>query len=68
MSDRNKRYRLSRRHVLAGLGAAGIASAGAGLGTSAYLNDTESFEDNTITAGTLDLEVDWGEHYSFPQI
>ena len=63
MSDRNKRYRLSRRHVLAGLGAAGIASAGAGLGTSAYLNDTESFEDNTITAGTLDLLVGYYSYW-----
>jgi predicted ribosomally synthesized peptide with SipW-like signal peptide len=68
MSERTNRYRLSRRHVLAGLGSVGLASAGAGLGTSAYLNDTESFEDNTITAGTLDLKVDWEEHYSYPQI
>jgi len=68
MPDNNNRYRLSRRNVLAGLSAAGLASAGAGLGTSAYLNDTESFDDNTIAAGKLDLKVDWEEHYSFPQI
>jgi predicted ribosomally synthesized peptide with SipW-like signal peptide len=66
MSDRNNRYRLSRRTVLAGLGGAGIASASAGLGTTAYLNDTESFEDNTITAGTLDLKVDWQQTYDGP--
>ncbi|QKY21036.1 hypothetical protein B4589_011855 [Halolamina sp. CBA1230] len=63
MSDRNNRYRLSRRTVLAGLGGAGIASASAGLGTSAYLNDTESFEDNTITAGTLDLLVGYYSYW-----
>ncbi|WP_435117891.1 SipW-dependent-type signal peptide-containing protein [Halolamina sp. C58] len=63
MSDRNDRYRLSRRTVLAGLGGAGVASASAGLGTSAYLNDTESFEDNTITAGTLDLLVGYYSYW-----
>lgn len=63
MSDRTNRYRLSRRTVLAGLGGAGIASASAGLGTSAYLNDTESFEDNTITAGTLDLLVGYYSYW-----
>jgi predicted ribosomally synthesized peptide with SipW-like signal peptide len=54
--------------VLGGLGGVGLASAGAGLGTSAYLNDTESFEGNTISAGELDLKVDWEEHYSYPQL
>ncbi|WP_336000347.1 SipW-dependent-type signal peptide-containing protein [Halorientalis halophila] len=48
---------LSRRRLLAGLGTVGVASAGAGLGTSALFSDEESFEDNTITAGTLDMEV-----------
>ena len=66
MSDSNKRYRLSRRSVLAGLGGAGLASASAGLGTSAYLNDTESFTGNSITAGTLDLKVDWQQTYDGP--
>ncbi len=66
MPDTN--YQLSRRKVLAGLGSVGLASAGAGLGTSAYLSDTESFEDNSITAGTLDLKVDWEEHYCYPQL
>lgn len=68
MTDDGQRYRLSRRRVLAGLGGVGLASAAAGLGTSAYFNDTESFENNTLTAGTLDLKVDWEEHYSYPQI
>jgi predicted ribosomally synthesized peptide with SipW-like signal peptide len=63
MTDDNKLYRLSRRKALAGLGSVGLASAGAGLGTSAYLNDTESFENNTITAGTLDLLVGYYSYW-----
>ncbi len=53
----SKKVKLTRRRVLAGLGTIGVAGAAAGLGTSAYLNDTESFTDNTITAGTLDMSV-----------
>jgi predicted ribosomally synthesized peptide with SipW-like signal peptide len=68
MSDKSTSFELSRRKVLGGLGGVGLASAGAGLGTSAYLNDTESFEGNTISAGELDLKVDWEEHYSYPQL
>ena len=56
---------LSRRKILAGLGAIGVASAGAGLGTRAYFNDTESFEGNQLTAGQLDLLVDWQQTYDF---
>ncbi|MFC3477068.1 SipW-dependent-type signal peptide-containing protein [Halobacterium litoreum] len=52
-----KEFELTRRRVLGGIGTIGVASVGAGLGTSAYLNDTESFEENTITAGTLDMSV-----------
>ena len=48
---------LSRRKMLLGLGAVGVASAGAGLGTTAYFNDTETFEGNSLTAGTLDMSV-----------
>ncbi|WP_066415725.1 vWA domain-containing protein [Halorubrum aethiopicum] len=56
---------LSRRKMLAGLGAVGIASAGAGLGTTAYFSDEEGFEGNTLTAGNLDLLVDWQQTYDF---
>jgi predicted ribosomally synthesized peptide with SipW-like signal peptide len=58
MTDNNpKLYDLSRRKMLAGLGAVGLASVGAGLGTSAYFSDTESFSNNSLTAGTLDMSV-----------
>jgi predicted ribosomally synthesized peptide with SipW-like signal peptide len=55
---------LSRRKALAALGTVGVASAGAGLGTSAYFSDQETFENNQLTAGELDLKVGWQEHYS----
>lgn len=55
---------LTRRKLLIGAGAVGLASAGAGLGTSALFSDTESFEDNTITAGTLDLVVHYDSAYN----
>jgi len=54
---------LSRRKLLAGLGAVGVASAGAGLGTTAYFNDTESFANNSFNAGTLDLKLDYKSTY-----
>jgi predicted ribosomally synthesized peptide with SipW-like signal peptide len=57
MTDKRK-LSLSRRKLLGGLGAIGVAGAGAGLGTSALFSDEESFEDNSITAGTLDMTVD----------
>lgn len=57
---------LTRRKILAGLSAIGASGAAAGLGTSAFFSDTESFDDNAIAAGELDLAVDWEEHYSFP--
>ncbi|MFD1644434.1 VWA domain-containing protein [Haloarchaeobius litoreus] len=64
----NENIGLSRRKILAGIGAAGVASVGAGLGTSAYFSDVESFDGNTIAAGELDLKVDWEEHYNYPQL
>jgi len=58
MTDK-KKLALSRRKLLGGLGAIGVAGAGAGLGTSALFSDEESFEDNSIAAGELDLYVDY---------
>lgn len=52
-----RRTGLSRRQALAGLATIGLASAGAGIGTSALFSDSESFDGNTITAGSLDMAV-----------
>ncbi|MGQ4555642.1 VWA domain-containing protein [Halobellus sp. GM3] len=57
-------FDLTRRKVLGSIGAIGAASAGAGLGTSALFSDTESFEDNTLTAGELDLKLDYKATYA----
>ncbi|ELZ51802.1 von Willebrand factor type A [Halorubrum coriense DSM 10284] len=65
MTNDSTNFDLSRRKLLAGLGAVGVASAGAGLGTTAYFNDTETFEGNALTAGELDLLVDWQQTYDF---
>lgn len=61
MTDGN--FDLTRRRVLGSIGAVGIAGAAAGYGTTAYFSDEESFDNNTLTAGALDLKVDWEEHY-----
>jgi predicted ribosomally synthesized peptide with SipW-like signal peptide len=55
---------ITRRTALAALGSVGIASAGAGLGTSAFFSDAETFANNQLTAGTLDMTVGWTETYS----
>ena len=57
-------FGISRRKVLAALGTVGAASAGAGLGTSAYFSDQETFENNRLVAGTLDVGVGYTAHYS----
>lgn len=61
MTDEHK-IGLSRRRLLGGLGAIGVASAGAGLGTTAYFSDQEQFEGNTITAGEFGLTVEQSVH------
>ncbi|WP_280536027.1 vWA domain-containing protein [Halopenitus sp. POP-27] len=62
--DTPHRHGLSRRRVLGGLGAIGVASAGAGLGTTAYFSDEESFEENSLTAGELDVKLDYKATYA----
>ena len=57
---------LTRRRLLAGLGTVGVASAGAGLGTTAYFSDQETFENNRFTAGEFDLVLDWQVTYTGP--
>ena len=48
---------LTRRKILGSVGTVGAAGAAAGLGTSALFSDQESFTNNSITAGTLDMAV-----------
>lgn len=62
MTNKNN-LSLSRRRVLGGLGGIGIASTGAGLGTTAFFRDSESFDDNTIDAGAVELRMDWQHSY-----
>ncbi|WP_435318200.1 hypothetical protein [Haloarchaeobius sp. TZWSO28] len=49
----SRRSQLTRRKVLAGLGTIGVASAGAGLGTTAFYSDRESLE-GWFEAGRVD--------------
>ena len=63
-TNERRQISLSRRKALAALGTIGVASAGAGLGTSAYFSDQETFENNQLTAGELDLKMGWQESYS----
>jgi Ca-activated chloride channel family protein len=62
----NRSIDLTRRKILGSVGAIGVAGATAGYGTSAYFSDEETFEDNSLTAGTLDLKVDWQQRYYGP--
>ncbi|NUE03254.1 hypothetical protein HUB97_12255 [Halorubraceae archaeon YAN] len=56
----------SRRQVLAGLGTIGVASAGAGLGTTAFFSDRTTFRNNYLEAGELALKLDWQQTYNGP--
>ncbi|MFB6108029.1 MAG: TasA family protein [Haloplanus sp.] len=60
----SKDFELSRRKLLGGIGTISIASACAGLGTTAYFSDQETFSNNALTAGELDLKVDWQQTYN----
>ncbi|QIO24222.1 SipW-dependent-type signal peptide-containing protein [Haloarcula sp. JP-L23] len=57
-------FELSRRKVLGGLGTIGVASVGAGLGTTAFFSDEETFENNKLQAGSLDMKAAYSAHYS----
>jgi predicted ribosomally synthesized peptide with SipW-like signal peptide len=59
MSDRS--LKLTRRKVLAGLGALGTAGAAGAGGTYALLSDTEQSTNNSLAAGTLNLRTDGTE-------
>ncbi|WP_435318959.1 SipW-dependent-type signal peptide-containing protein [Haloarchaeobius sp. TZWSO28] len=62
MHGRN--FELTRRRLLALTGTVGVSSAGAGLGTSAFFSDTETFEGNQLVAGQLDVQAAWTEFYA----
>jgi len=49
-------FELTRRRALGGLATIGAASALAGAGTMAWFSDTEESANNSVTAGTLNLE------------
>lgn len=57
MTGEQRQFTLTRRRLLGGVAATGVAAAGAGAGTWAYFQDTESSTGNTIDAGTLDLKL-----------
>jgi predicted ribosomally synthesized peptide with SipW-like signal peptide len=52
------------RQILISLLVVGIVGAIASGTTLAYFNDTETSQDNTFSAGALDLQVDWNESYN----
>ncbi len=60
----SKEVNISRRKLLASVGAVGAAGAGAGLGTSALFSDEEQFRNNRVVAGQLDMRVAWESYYS----
>jgi 2',3'-cyclic-nucleotide 2'-phosphodiesterase/3'-nucleotidase len=55
---------LTRRRALAAVGTIGAAAAGAGLGTSAFFSDQETFANNGLVAGELDVTAAYSAHYS----
>ncbi|WP_458205650.1 hypothetical protein [Haladaptatus sp. NG-SE-30] len=66
MSD--KRFNLTRRKALLGLGGIGAGAALGGAGTMAFLNDPESITGNAVTDGNLDLKLDWWTFYKGRQV
>jgi hypothetical protein len=55
---------LTRRQILGGLGTVGVAAAGAGYGTTAFLADRESLGNGRLVAGELDLRAGYEEYYA----
>lgn len=49
--------RLTRRQLLAGVGAVGALGAGVGVGTRAVMEESVSFPGNELTSRSLDLEL-----------
>lgn len=65
MSDENGRFELTRRRLLGSLAVTGAATAGAGAGTWAYFQDTESSTGNSVQAGTLELTYSNSGDFSY---
>ena len=63
MSDDNL-TNLTRRKVLGSIGAIGAGAALGGAGTMAFFSDDETFTNNQLVAGSLDLKVDWQQTYN----
>ena len=64
MTDNNGRLDLSRRKLLGSVATLGAAGAIGGAGSMAFFSDEESYANNQLVAGELDLKIDWEEHYS----
>lgn len=64
MSEDTSGFDLTRRRLLGGITATGAAAAATGVGTVAYLRDTETSSTN-VQAGTLELAVSNSTHFKF---
>ena len=62
MTDKN--IELTRRKILGSVGAVGLTGAVAGYGTTAFFSDEETFANNSLAAGELDLKLDYKATYS----
>jgi len=56
--EQSSRTRVTRRRLLAGLGAVGVAGAASGAGSFALFGDQRSSSGNGVRAGTIDLELE----------
>ncbi|MEF8799468.1 MAG: vWA domain-containing protein [Halolamina sp.] len=64
MTEKPDNSSISRRRLLGGAATIGGAAALGGTGTMAFFSDEETFANNQLVAGELDMKVDWEEHYS----
>ncbi|MFB6135687.1 MAG: TasA family protein [Halobacteriaceae archaeon] len=61
MNNKESVVKLTRRRLLGGVTAAGLAAGGAGAGTFAYFTDSATSADNSVQAGTMDLKLSDGD-------
>ena len=62
--DDRGQFNFSRRKLLGSVATLGAAGAIGGAGTMAFFSDEEEFANNQLTAGELDMKVDYSAHYS----